>query len=127
MQTIYNDNGIIQEQFNLQNGKLNCSYLKYNENGQLIIKSLFKDGKLNGISKAYDNQGKLIQKSHYKAGLLEGRILNYNNEKLMMISHYHHGQKEGDAYFINENRQIYHKQVYQNGKLQYEFVCYLGE
>ena len=64
----YNNNGQLEIEENIKNGKRNGVLKWFHENGVVCREGNFKDNKENGVFKYYDENGKLEKEIIYQLG-----------------------------------------------------------
>ena len=92
--TLY-ENGQLEYERTLKNGKPDGHYKKYNyyENGQLKSEVTYKDGKRDGSLKTYHDNGQLKKETTYKDGKPDGSSkLYYENGQLESEITYKNGE-----------------------------------
>ena len=99
--TYYND-GTIEKEFYLKDGKLNGVGKAYYSNGQLSVYSNFINGKKQGTSKEYDEEGNTTAEYNYINDEISGPYKIYKDGKLKMTGSTLNGEKNGKFIEFNE-------------------------
>ena len=88
----YNENGMLEEEYNNKDYKIDGIYKVYYEDGNLAAEHNFEADKRNGLSKKYYKNGKLEFENYYKNDRREfGKKYEYsieNNQEITKINYY---------------------------------------
>jgi antitoxin component YwqK of YwqJK toxin-antitoxin module len=100
------DNGNVQNEYNLKDGKLQGVGKNYFEDGTLKIISTFSNGKRNGPAKEYEENGQLIGEYNYLNDELNGPYKLYENNHLSLTGNFKLGKKNGFFRAYNDRNKI---------------------
>lgn len=91
-------------EFNVNNGKLNGSYIELYINGNIKLKSNYFAGKLDGDYISYFRNKNISEETFYKQGLIDGRRKTYwLNGSLKELSELKLGALKGECIFYYSN------------------------
>lgn len=102
----YYNNGSIESEYILKDGKINGIVKVYWENGNIKFESNFLNGDKNGISKEYDEYGNLKGEFTYKSGKLNGQYKLWDTGKLKLVGNCVNDIKTGNFKEYNEDEQV---------------------
>ena len=113
----YHENGLLSGEVNFKDGKLEGLSKNYHENGQLQSEGNMKDGKHEGLWKSYHENGKLETEVNFKDGTFEGSFIFYNDEtgKLEVEGNYKNGEREGKWKKYDKNGEFKGFEYYKDG------------
>lgn len=95
LKKIFDDDGNLESEFTLKDGKLHGATKSYYSNGQVKLASFFLNGKKHGISKEYDEEGNLTAEYTFQNGEPTGPYKQYENGKLKLSGSLISGKKNG--------------------------------
>lgn len=101
-----------------QNGKLYTGkYLTYHENGNINAELSISNGKIVGSAKFYYESGELMELGQYINGQKEGEWVKYNKSgKITSIAVFREGEKDGTwLIYDNEGKQKLFEMHYKSG------------
>ena len=113
----FHENGQLEEEVELKDGKANGKVKSYYPNGQLKDEGEFKDGKLHGTLKGYYKNGKLEAEMGIKDGKLDEIKKYYPNGQLQHEMPTKDGKFHGKAKAYYENGKLKTEREYENGKM----------
>jgi uncharacterized protein len=145
----YDENGNLQAEYYMLDGKLEGQYLEYNTDTGVIKNILrFRGGKTHGTCKFFDDEGILTQIIQFKYGKMNGHMIGYEegkrnlygcysngklngnslhfypSGKLKVSLSYKLGKLDGPSYYFNEKGQKVSEANYENGKLHGDSIIY---
>ncbi len=82
------ENGILQERYNVKNGIKDGEYYDYDYDGQLVRRCSYKEGVLDGDDIRYRTDGSKMVKYPYKNGILDGYEEMYYSDNTLMSRHH---------------------------------------
>lgn len=116
----YYDNGQVQYEKNVENGKEGNSKAYYKDGG-LMLEFKGKGFLINGEMKCYDENGRLKAVLHFKNGQMDGYQREYNEYgKLVDEAYYKNGQLQATGNFVDDELDGVQRGYYENGQLKAE-------
>lgn len=116
IQRVYFENGTVQRELTVQNGKINGAYKQFYENGKPSDETLYKEGKRSGVAKTFYENGNLWQTMNYEDDKLEGENIVYDEHGNIIVKrNYKNDKKEGEEHVYEEGKEI-GVITYRNGK-----------
>mgnify|MGYP000896226819 CR=1 FL=1 len=114
----YYPNGIVKENCNFKNDKLDGEYFKYAYNGKPLQKLMYKEGKYDGLQTLYHINGSIKNTYSYVNGLISGEETEYHtngkikykalltDEKLSgeVVVYYDNGSVQKKINFVKGNQ-----------------------
>lgn len=111
------ENGQLEMEVNLKNGKPDGLWKSYHKNGQLRQEGTYKNGKQNGLFTGYHQNGRLESVGTIKDGKPDGFVqLYWENGELMTEGTFNDGKKEGPFKIYHWNGQLKSEQTYKDGE-----------
>jgi antitoxin component YwqK of YwqJK toxin-antitoxin module len=95
MKKAYDDNGNLESEFMLKDGKLHGTAKSFYANGQISDIYYFVNGKKHGASKEYDEEGNLKLECVYANNKLNGQYKAYENGKLKITGNFISDKRNG--------------------------------
>lgn len=114
MKTEYYNDGTVNAEYILVDGKINGELKLYNENGSIKKTGYFTNGLENGLFKEYDICGNLVAEYTMTNGKQNGILKFYEDGKLSYSSTFTDDSKNGqhvEYYYNNETGKLYLKQI----------------
>ncbi len=126
-QKITNENGEIQAEGILKNGKKEGTWIYYYEYTSKLVekKENYKDDLKNGEWISYFMDGKIANKGIYKNDNLDGELISYNESGTIRSKEIlANGLKNGICIYYDENGKIELKESYKNDLREGESIKY---
>lgn len=108
----YDENNNLLEEGYMVNGKKNGAWITYYDSeSDKRIKTLkhYTNNQLNGPSYEFNKRGQIEKESNYTKGVLDGLLANYKFGRAEITTEYKNGSING-----------FHREYFQNGKIQKE-------
>ena len=109
MQKTYFDNGQVEEEGMMEDGKREGEWKEYYESGKLFAVYQYENGMLNGPSVAYHENGALLGKANYVNDMPVGYFVSYNmNGEILETGTF---DQQGEKVGVWEYRDYYYEDL----------------
>jgi antitoxin component YwqK of YwqJK toxin-antitoxin module len=127
----FHDNGLVKDEFNYIDGKINGNFKSFNELGKIKTEGSIKNDKIEGLYTSYYENGKIsdqgiyvngkkngLFKKYFQSGILQAEV-NYKDDLIdgLVRKYFENGNLETEGNFTGDLANGVFKTYDQNGKL----------